>query len=271
MGPVILAGATLAAAFGGMLWLGDLYRSVESFVVLFVLASTAYAGAVGWILHRTPTGRRTVGLILGGAILFRLLLVPSDPTLSTDLYRYLWDGRLAAAGISPYRYPPTAAELTSYRDARVYPRLNHADWPTVYPPGAQLLFSAMARLAPNGVLGFKLAILAFDLLTLGLLAGWLRDLGRPLSWTLLYAWHPLVIVELAGSGHPDAGPVAASGGALWAATRQREGLAGALLGAAALVKLYPLLLLPAVWQQRPRRTAGWALGVLAAGYALYAG
>jgi hypothetical protein len=153
----------------------------------------------------------------------------------------------------------------------VYPRLNHADWLTVYPPGAQLIFSAMARIAPDRVGGFKLAVLAFDLLTVGLLVGWLRTLGRPPSWTLLYAWHPLVVVELAGGGHLDAVALAATVAALWAATRHREGLAGLLLGAGGLVKLYPLVLLPAVWRRHPGRAAGAAFAVLATGYTPYAG
>ena len=269
MGPMILAGTTLAATFGGMLWLGDLYRSVGSFVVLFLLASTAYAGAVGWILHRTPTGRRTVGLILGGAILFRLLLVPSAPTLSTDLYRYLWDGRLAIAGVSPYRYPPNAPEVASFRDTLVYPHLNHVGWRTIYPPGAQLVFAVVESLRPSSVIGAKLVILMADLLTIGLLLGWLRALGRPAAWVLIYAWHPLVVVEFAGSGHLDALVLAATTGALWAAVRGRRLTAGALIGAGALVKLYPLLLLPAVWGKQRLRVLAAGFGVVGVGYSLY--
>jgi hypothetical protein len=269
---LVLAGsaAVLAAAFLAMAALGDLHAHARAFLALFTLAGLAYGIAALWVVRRPSVGSRGLAGILIAGVLFRIVLLWSEPTLSTDLYRYLWDGRLAAAGISPYRYPPNAPELAAHRDAYVYPRLNHADWLTVYPPGAQLLFAGMARLAPDSALGFKLAMLAFDLLTVGLLAGWLRDLGRPLSWTLLYAWHPLVIVELAGSGHLDAVAIAASVAALWAATRQHAGVAGALLGVGGLVKLYPLLLIPAVWQRRPARAILSALGILAAGYALHA-
>jgi hypothetical protein len=88
-------------------------------------------------------------------------------------------------------------------------------------------------------------------------------------WVLIYAWHPLAVVELAGSGHLDAVALAATVAALWAAARGREAWAAALLGAGALVKLYPLLLLPAVWR-RPGRAVAAALAVVGAGYALYA-
>ncbi len=259
----------LAAAFGAMAALDDLFTGVRSFVLLFVAASAAYGIAAVSVVRRPPQGRRALGGILVAAVAFRLLLLPLAPTLSTDLYRYLWDGRLGAAGVSPYRAAPTAPELAAYRDPVVYPRLNHPDWRTVYPPGAQLLFTGMARVAPASVLGFKLMVLAFDALTIGLLLGWLRSLGRPAGWVLLYAWHPLVVVELAGSGHVDAVVLALTVGALWAAARGREGLAGALLGAGGLVKLYPLLLLPAVWRRRVGRPLAAAVAVVAGGYTLY--
>ncbi|HEV8308429.1 MAG TPA: glycosyltransferase family 87 protein [Methylomirabilota bacterium] len=273
MTPAILTGCALvlAAAFGALAWLGDLFHAVHPFIVLFGLASLAYGLAVVRVVRRPPTGWPALAGILVAAALFRLILLPAAPSLSTDLYRYLWDGRLAAAGVSPYGYPANAPEVAAFRDPVVYPRLNHADWRTVYPPGAQLLFAGLARLAPGSVLGFKLFIVALDLATIALVVGWLRALGRPLAWALVYAWHPLVVVELAGSGHLDAVVLATTVAALWAATRGREAWAGAFLGAGALVKLYPVLLLPAVWRRSPGRALAAAATVLAAGYALYAG
>jgi hypothetical protein len=269
MGPLIVGGAALVAAFGGMLWLGDLRNAAGWFVVLFLLASAGYAVAVGWVLRQPPAGRRALLGILGAALLFRLLLLPTAPTLSTDLYRYLWDGRLAVAGVSPFRHPPNAPEVAAFRDELVYPHLNHVDWRTIYPPGGQLVFAALAGLRPSSVIGMKLLILAADLLTIGLLLGWLGALGRPAAWVLVYAWHPLVVVEFAGSGHLDAIVLATTVGALWAAARGRLVAAGLLVGVGALVKVYPLLLLPAIWGRRRARVLAAGLGVVAAGYALY--
>jgi len=268
----VLGGAALvlAAAFAGLAILGDLAERARSFVSLFAVAGVGYALAATWVVRRPPTGRTALAAILGAAVVFRLVLLPTPPSLSTDVYRYLWDGRLQVQGVSPYRLPPDAPALTAYRDAVVYPRLNHRSWRTVYPPGAQLVFQAMARLAPASVLAFKALIVAVDLATLCCLAGWLGALGRPRAWVLLYAWHPLVIVELAGTGHLDAVVLLTSVLALWAATRGREGWAGAWVGLGTLVKLYPLLLLPAVWQRRPGRALVACLAVVGAGYAVYA-
>lgn len=265
------AGLTLGLALVGVALLGELHDHARAFVALFGVASAAYAVAAVAVVRCPPAGRGGLALILGAAVVFRLLLWPTPPWLSTDLYRYLWDGWLTVSGMSPYRYPPTHPALEAFRDAVVFPKLNHADWLTIYPPGAQLLFAAVAWAAPRSPLAWKAVVLAFDAVTAAALLGWLRARARPAAWVLLYAWHPLVVVELAGSGHLDAVALAASAAALWAAARSREGWAGALLGAGTLVKLYPALLLAAVAGRR----AWWrapvaAAGVVAAGYALFA-
>lgn len=270
--PLGLAGVGLGLAFGAMALLDELDDHAAAFVALFVAASGAYGVAAAAVVRRPPAGRGRLVLILAAATLFRLLLWPTSPWLSTDAYRYLWDGRLSVSGVSPYRYPPTHPALAGFQDAVVFPKLNHPDWLTIYPPGAQLLFAAVARAAPASPLAWKAVMLGFDALTAAALLGWLRARGRPAAWVLLYAWHPLVVVELAGSGHLDAVALAASTAALWAAARGRTAGAGALLGLGTLVKLYPALLLAAVTGgRRAWRAPAAAVGVVAAGYALFAG
>ena len=73
----------------------------------------------------------------------RLALLFVEPYLSTDIYRYIWDGRVQAAGINPYRYVPNAPELAQLRDAAIFPLINRASYaPTIYPPAAQAIFLA---------------------------------------------------------------------------------------------------------------------------------
>ena len=57
--------------------------------------------------------RSLVG-IAAVALLARLILIPAAPVFSDDIYRYGWDGRVQAAGISPYPYPPAAPQLETY-------------------------------------------------------------------------------------------------------------------------------------------------------------
>jgi alpha-1,6-mannosyltransferase len=265
------AGLTLGLALGGIVALRDLAEHPRAYVGLFAVASVAYGAAVARVLRHPPDRPAVLAALMGAAVAYRLLVLPTEPTLSTDVYRYVWDGRVAAAGISPYAYPATAPELHGLRDAHVFPRLNHAEWHTIYPPGAQLLFTGLARLGVESAQGIKAVLVAFDLLALGCLLGWLRALRRPLAWSLVYAWHPLVIVEVAGSGHLDAVVLATSVAALWAASVGRSGWAGALVGVGTLIKLYPLLLLAAVTPRRPARTLGACAAVLVVGYALHVG
>lgn len=263
-------GAGLAAALGAMLWLGDLTEHPRGFVALLGLASACYGLAVAWVIRRPPARRAVLGGIFAAAVGFRLIVLPMVPTLSTDVYRYVWDGRLTLAGVDPYRHPPDAPELAALRDAAIYPRLVRPDWPTIYPPGAQFLFAAVGYLVPNSVVALKVVLTFFDLATTALLVGCLRTAGRPVAWALIHAWHPLVIVEFAGSGHLDAIVLTASMAALWAAMRGRDGWAGALVGVGTLLKLYPVLLIAAVTRRHPWRTLAAAAVVVAGGYGLHA-
>ena len=62
-------------------------------------------------------------MIIGFGIVFRAVLVPNDPALlSTDMYRYVWDGRVQQHGINPYLYAPSSEQLRSLRDDTIYPK-----------------------------------------------------------------------------------------------------------------------------------------------------
>jgi len=142
----------------------------------------------------------TVGIIFG--IIFRLTLLFTTPTLSDDIYRYVWDGKVASQGINPYQYPPNSEELKPLRDDSIYPNVNHKEISTIYPPVSQLTFWGLYKLNPS-LLAFKAAFLGLDLLTIAILILVLKNLGLSLKRVLLYAWNPLIIVEISGSGHAD--------------------------------------------------------------------
>ena len=108
----------------------------------------------------------------------RLALLFVEPYLSTDIYRYIWDGRVQAAGINPYRYVPKAPELAQLRDAAIFPLINRASYaPTIYPPVAQAIFLAITRLGES-VLVMKLGLLACEAATVAALLALLRAARR---------------------------------------------------------------------------------------------
>ena len=107
-----------------------------------------------------PAAARTIWLVIIVAMAMRVMTLAAPPLLSTDVYRYVWDGRVQLAGISPYRYVPVAPELEFLRDDAVYPGINRADYAhTIYPPAAQMIF-ALAATAMPGVFGMKLMMAA---------------------------------------------------------------------------------------------------------------
>jgi hypothetical protein len=245
VGLLVGAGVVLNAACWGLARVENLVVAPRVFLVLFTVALVAYAA--GTTASARLSGPGAVGVVLAVGIACRLILLPTAPSLSTDAYRYVWDARVASAGVDPYAYPPAAPELAGLRDAEIYPRLNHKTWRTVYPPVAETVFRAVYRIAPGSVLAMKVALGLAELVALAGLALWLRTLGLPLGRLTIYAWNPLVLVEIWGSGHLDALVLLTIVAAGLASARGRDGLAAICLGLGMLVKLYPavlLLLLP---------------------------
>jgi hypothetical protein len=196
--PILGAGVALLVVF-------DLARHL---ILVLLLLGAAFL-SLCWAARRLEAAGEGAGrAILLGALLLRLSLLPLPLTLSDDVLRYLWDGRVAAAGRNPYLLPPAAPELTSLRDdfRRQVP---HAEIPTVYPPVAVAAFSIAARL-PFPILSWKLLVTGADLAACALLLRLARQLGLPVGRTAWYAWNPLVALEVAGMGHVDVLGVAAA-------------------------------------------------------------
>lgn len=232
-----LVGASLALAR-----VANLAEAPRTFLALYGAAFACY-GAGLWALAHLR-GRLVLCTVLVVAVLCRLALLVAPPTLSTDAYRYVWDARVASAGISPYARAPSAPELAALRDDRIYRHLNHPTWQTIYPPGAQLFFRVVYAFAPDSVLAMKMAMGLSELATLTVLVSLLGAVGVPLAMVAVYAWNPLVLVEVWGSGHLDALAVLAVVAAVRLAIGGRRHAAAVLLGLGTLVKLYPAVLLP---------------------------
>jgi len=219
---------------------------VPGFLAHFFPLFALYLAASWCAFRERADGLSSTYVLLAFSIAFRGLLLWTQPVLSDDIYRYVWDGRVQAAGLSPYVYPPEAPELTNLRDDAIYPRINRPWARTIYPPGAQWLFRGIYAAKPDSLLFLKGTIVAFDLLTILLLIKLLRMLKLPTDRAILYAWHPLAIFELAGSGHLDGLMLPFLLLCLLFWERQRDGWAGVSLGAATAIKLYPALLIPAL-------------------------
>ena len=261
----LTGGVGLILACLAMARVENLVEAPRVFLILFGAAFACY-GAALWMLPRLG-GRHAFVVVLVVAGLARLALLWAPPTLSTDAYRYVWDARVARASISPYAAAPTDAELAHLRDGAIFPRLNHATWRTIYPPGAQLFFRLVYAVKPDSVIAMKVALGIAEVATLVVLVSLLRALGMPLLQLTVYAWNPLVLVEVWGSGHLDALVLLSVVTAVRLAIADRKTLAAVALGLGTLVKLYPVALLALSVRGRGRRPlAAFAL-VVVLGYA----
>jgi hypothetical protein len=194
-------------------------------------------------------GRRALVAILVVAALLRFIALFAPQFLSSDAYRYVWDGRVQAAGINPYRYIPADPHLSFLRDAAIYPNINRADYAhTIYPPTSQMTFYVLARIS-DSIIGMKLGMVAFDGMSIACLVALLRERALPATRVLLYAWHPLPIWEFAGMGHVDAIAIALLLLSFLFAARRAPLWTGVALGAATLVKYYPLVAAPALYRR----------------------
>jgi alpha-1,6-mannosyltransferase len=244
-----------AAALLGLTALGleqQRRDDIDRFVMVTMAQAAVYLLSVGLVWNRR-TSWHALAVILAVAALLRLPVVWAPPYLSSDIHRYVWDGRVEGAGINPYRYVPADPHLAALRDNEIFPHINRAQYaPTIYPPIAEGIFLAVTRLSQSAA-AMKAAMVGFEVVTVVVLLRLLANAGLPSGHVLVYAWHPLPVWEFAGSGHIDAALIAFVALALWSRRRGRPWLAGLALAGAALAKLYPAVLLPALYARREWR------------------
>jgi hypothetical protein len=226
-------------------------------IACYLLAFAAYIAGLIWVERRSAS-MRWIWLF---AIGFRLLLLLTTPTLSDDVYRYLWDGHVANNGVSPYAFPIDSPNLDHLHTA-VRGQANNTWMASPYLPGAQILFSTITGLFPLQPFYFQAAMVLFDLAGAWLIAHLLALAGLPRHRLYLYLWNPLVVVEVAHGAHVDAWMVFLALLAVSLTLKQSRisqsiawPVAPVILALATLTKLLPLLLLPVLfwywdWRQR---------------------
>ena len=206
--------------------------------------------AAAWLSLRSSDSRRLLVLGLIFAALFRLSIIFFPPYLSDDIYRYVWDGRVQAASINPYRYIPADDSLAHLRDEKIYPNINRRDSAnTIYPPIAEGAFLLITRFSES-VTWMKAVMVGFEAIAVWALVQLLISFGLARQRVLIYAWHPLAVWEFAGSGHVDALAIAFIALALLVRRKHRETLTGFLLACATGVKLFPAALFPAIYMRK---------------------
>ena len=243
------------------------------------LGSTLFLGAAGvaaacyavmlWRVWNEPVrSRRLLYVGFAFAVLFRvpLTLAPVGP--DSDMVRYLWDGRVQLHGYNPYAVIPADPQLahTHTEQTAAMPSRRHK---TPYPPAAQLFFRMVVAVW-DSTFAMKLALVGCDLLTLIVLWRWLAITGRREWLALAYAWNPLVILEIAHSGHIDALVALWIVASAYWLTRRRTALASIAFVLAIATKVLPIVLAPLFIGRIRWRDALLAVALLALLYLPFA-
>ena len=300
---IVVGTLACAAAAAAVVAGGDLDGHRGRLAALVLPSWVVFGLCLAWALGAHRRLARPVLTVLLAAAVVQVPGLLAPPRTSTDAYRYVWDGRVQLAGVSPYRYAPLDDRLAPLRDPLLFPglgptqraryrttalphdrpgllrfsgndsrvRINRPRVPTIYPPVAQAWFTAVAAVTPwaLGTTGLQLASALLAVLVAALLARLLQHRRRDPRLALVWAWSPTVAVEASGGAHVDVlatALVVLAVGTAGAVTRRHwlPLLTGLLLGLAAAVKLTPLVLLPAFTPLGRGRAASWRALVPAA-------
>jgi hypothetical protein len=286
---IIPAGVPVVIMFsyGVLAFQGDLGLAFHTLIcvtafIIILLVTILYTGEKGAInngekeaITKSPEALTwspeaiswSPGLILLVAAVVRVLFIFHPPALSDDLYRYLWDGLQTLGGQNPYADAPINILAHGNASGYLLKAMNHPELTTIYPPGAQVVFAAGAFMG-GGFEGLKILLAAMDLATCALIIKLLSNIGLPAWRAILYAWHPLAVLEIGSSGHIDAAGIFFIFLTLALLTIPENSRfsrldlfpapgfnvkrslltlsAGFTFALAALVKLFPLLLLPGI-------------------------
>lgn len=184
-----------------LLWQPDLRVNIAKFTLIYVILFLLYITTIAIIQKQGTLKPAFLSIIIIFAVFFRVCLLPSSPALSNDIYRYLWDGKVSSSGINPYSYPPASPNLKYLQDEN-FKKIGHREAFTCYPPLSQMIFMLAYKINP-GFYFLKIIFVLFDIGIMLLLLGILKFLKKNVSKIVIYAWNPLVVIEIAGNGHLD--------------------------------------------------------------------
>jgi alpha-1,6-mannosyltransferase len=231
-----------------------------SFFIPLSVAGIAYLLAIRELFSTPEFPKRVIvfGLALSALWHFQFLRMP--PGLDDDVHRYVWDGHVQRLGYNPYILVPSDPALAGLHTSETR-TLNNPEVPSPYPPGAQLFFRAVVAIHES-TFALKVAFVICDMALVFVLFDVLRRTGQGEHWVVAYAWHPLLAIEVAGSGHVDIVGVLLLLVSVAALVRRWRAVAALAFGLAVSVKFLPILLLPLYWKRVRIRDGALAAVVL---------
>ena len=213
----LLGGALLTVGIAALVWIdateGTLRAAtIPTTVVWFLVAAVGYL--VLLVLQRGGEDDHVPWkLFLGLGLVLRLVLLATEPTLSDDIYRYIWEGNLFAQGVSPWGFPIDSPQGDPF-EIPARGLANNTTLASPYLPVAQIVFALTTFISLEPIV-LQIVMVGFDVLAVTFMIRLLSALGLPKKRSLIYWLNPLVIVEIAHGAHLDAIIVGLTMLALW--------------------------------------------------------
>jgi len=240
-------------------------RGGPHFMAALAVAGAVYLLAVREFFARPRFPMRVAILGLALAAVWHVEFLRLAPGPDDDIHRYVWDGRLEKLGYNPYVVVPGDPAVRGLHTPETR-TLNNPDLPSPYPAAAELFFRAITAIQES-TFALKLAFVVCDFAIVLLLLDLLRSNRRGAHLALVYAWNPLLAIEVAGSGHIDIFGALLLVISVVALTRNWRALAATAFGLAVAVKFLPIVLLPFYWKRVRNRDAALALAAVGLLYA----
>ncbi len=235
-------------------------RGEPSFFIPLAVAGLAYLLTIRELFSAPEFPKHVIlfGLAVSALWHFQFLRMP--PGVDDDIHRYVWDGRVQRLGYNPYIVVPSDPALAGLHTPETR-TLNNPEVPSPYPAGAQLFFRAVTSIHES-TFALKVAFVICDFAIVFVLLDILRRTRQGEHWVLAYAWHPLLAIEVAGSGHVDIVGVLLLLVSAASLVRRWRAVAAISFGLAVAVKFLPIVLLPLYWKRvRLRDAALAAIGI----------
>jgi alpha-1,6-mannosyltransferase len=264
--------AVLLACLGGLLEISilavycftGLNRTSNLLEPFFAIPFAFYLAIVVWITHSKSTDfRASTVIIIGVAVVLYLTFLFQTPSLSGDIYRYIWDGKLLSNGISPYEYPPYASQLAYLRDAN-WQLVENKNIISPYPPFLEFLNALTYIISPT-VVAFKATTILGGLGIIVVLPFFLKKINFDPRLTILFAWNPLFVLEFGSSGHDDTVALFLVLLSMYFLVKNQRIPAAGMMALGVVSKLFPLLIVP-IFLKRWGARATSVFAVVVAGF-----
>jgi len=240
----------------------DLATSIPEFTALALAAGALYLAGV-YLVERFPLGPGAFLIVVLGTMAFRLFLLPREPALSQDVYRYQWEGRIQRLHLNPYTVFPAAPGLQGLQDPN-HPIETGRDVSTLYPPLSEWSFSWVKTIP-----AYKQLFTGFDLAAAAVLLALLAALRLPPHRLLTYTWNPTVVMSFAMCGHQDSLAILTLLAASLLIIHRKPRLSVAFLALSVLSKFFSVLLLPVFLKRSRMAYAAIFAALVALAYSPY--